>query len=104
MVETIKNNVLKEYFLIGILEEFELSLKLMEMMLPEYMTGIVEIYKSPIGQGATINSSTSYNYTVSDQTRKYLAKGPMKHSVDVYNFIKALFWQKVKAHGLYESS
>jgi len=104
MVETIKNNVLREYYFIGILEEFELSLKLMEVLAPEFMTGIVDIYRGPIGQTATVNSSTSFNYTVTEEARQFLAKGPLKHSVDVYNFITALFWQNVRAHNLSNDS
>ena len=72
--EAVKKNILNGYFLIGILEDFENTLKLMEKLLPDYMKGIVDIYKSPVGQHVTETSATSHNTTVSNEVRDYLSK------------------------------
>ena len=72
--EAVKNNILNGYFLIGILEEFENTLKLFEKLLPDYLTGIVDIYNSPVGQQVSQSSATSHNTTVSNQVRDYLSK------------------------------
>ena len=73
-----KKNILNGYFLIGILEEFEKTLKLMEKLLPDYMKGIVDIYKSPVGEQVTQTSATSHNTTVSNEVRDYLSKDRVK--------------------------
>ena len=72
--EAVKKNILNGYFLIGILEDFENTLKLMEKLLPDYMKGIVDIYNSPVGQHVTETSATSHNTTVSNEVRDYLSK------------------------------
>ena len=72
--EAVKKNILNGYFLIGILEDFENTLKLMEKLLPDYMKGIVDIYNSPVGQRVTETSATSHNTTVSNEVRDYLSK------------------------------
>ena len=76
--EAVKKNILNGYFLIGILEDFENTLKLMEKLLPDYMKGIVDIYKSPVGQHVTETSATSHNTTVSNEVRDYLSKERVK--------------------------
>lgn len=76
--EAVKKNILNGYFLIGILEEFENTLKLMEKLLPDYMKGIVDIYNSPVGEQVTQTSATSHNTTVSNEVRDYLSKDQAK--------------------------
>ena len=44
--ESAKRNVLKSYFVIGILEQFEDTLTLFEKLMPKYFTGIKEIWKT----------------------------------------------------------
>ena len=100
LVDKIKHNVLREYYVIGILEEMDLSMKLMELMMPTFFTGIFDAYKGPVGQEWTNNSATSVHYNVSAESRKYLSTGPLTYSMDVYNFIKSIFWQRIKAYGL----
>ena len=100
MVETIKHNVLKEYYIIGLLEELELTFLLMESKLPEYFRGVLEVYNSPVGEGSSYRSSTAHNYTISDDVRDYLSQGPLKHSVDIYEFVRTIFWQKIRANNI----
>ena len=76
--EAVKKNILNGYFLIGILEDFENTLKLMEKLLPDYMRGIVDIYNSPVGEEVTQTSATSHNTTVSNEVRDYLSKEGLK--------------------------
>ena len=66
--------------------------------MPQFLNGILEIYQGPVGKGTTYTSSTAYNYTIGDDIRNYLSTGPLKYSVDVYKFIKSLFWQKIRAN------
>ena len=53
-----------------------------------------------MGQVWTNNSATAYNYTVSDTARNYLKRGPLRHSMDVYNFIRSIFFARIRAYGL----
>lgn len=48
-LERAKQNVLENYLLVGILEELEDVLLLLERLLPHYFTGVLNIYKSPGG-------------------------------------------------------
>ena len=44
--EAAKVNVIKSYFVIGILEQFEDTLTLFEKLMPKYFTGIKTIWKT----------------------------------------------------------
>ena len=44
--EAAKRNVIKSYFVIGILEQFEDTLTLFEKLMPKYFTGIKTIWKT----------------------------------------------------------
>lgn len=46
-LERAKQNVLENYLLVGILEELEDVLLLLERLLPHYFSGVLNIYKSP---------------------------------------------------------
>ena len=100
MLEKIKNNILHKYYVIGLLEEMDLSLKLMELMIPNYFTGLFDAYKGPVGQKWTEKSATAFDYNISAEAREYLSQGPLSLSMDIYNFISAIFWERIKAHGL----
>lgn len=46
-LERAKQNVMENYLLVGVLEELEDVLLLLERLLPHYFTGVHNIYKSP---------------------------------------------------------
>ena len=46
-LERAKQNVLENYLLVGILEELEDVLLLLERLLPHFFSGVLNIYKSP---------------------------------------------------------
>lgn len=48
-LERAKQNVLENYLLVGILEELEDVLLLLERLLPHYFSGVLNIYKTPGG-------------------------------------------------------
>ena len=100
MVETVKHNILNNYFIVGLLEEIELTLKLMETKMPEFLSGVLDVYRGPIGRQSTYTSATAFNYTITEEVREYLSNGPLKYSVDVYSFISSLFWDKIRANNI----
>ena len=93
--EAVKKNILNGYFLIGILEDFENTLKLMEKLLPDYMKGIVDVYNSPVGQHVTETSATSHNTTVSNEVRDYLSTERVK--------IDHITWFRVKFEDFFQA-
>lgn len=46
-LERAKQNVLENYLLVGVLEELEDVLVMLERQLPHYFSGVLSIYKSP---------------------------------------------------------
>ena len=44
--EAAKRNVMKSYFVIGILEQFEDTLTLFETVMPKYFGGIKDVWKT----------------------------------------------------------
>lgn len=48
-LERAKQNVLENYLLVGVLEELEDVLLMLERLLPHYFSGVLNIYKSPGG-------------------------------------------------------
>lgn len=46
-LERAKQNVLENYLIVGILEELEDVLLMLERLLPHYFSGVLNIYKSP---------------------------------------------------------
>ncbi|KAL0164737.1 hypothetical protein M9458_040490, partial [Cirrhinus mrigala] len=46
-VERAKQNVIENFLLVGILEELEDVLLLLERLLPHYFSDVLTIYKSP---------------------------------------------------------
>ena len=46
MLEKAKQRVLNDYFVIGVLEQFEDSLRVFEKLLPRYYRGALDVYHS----------------------------------------------------------
>ena len=46
MVEIAKKRMLDDYFVVGVLEQFEDSLSVFEKLLPRYYRGALEVYES----------------------------------------------------------
>ena len=46
MVEAAKRRMLNDYFVIGVLEQFEDSLRVLEKLLPRYYRGALDVYQS----------------------------------------------------------
>jgi len=56
MLEKAKQRVLNDYFVIGVLEQFEDSLRVFEKLLPRYYRGALDVYhsKSKLSSGVPI--------------------------------------------------
>ena len=99
-VELTKHRVLREYYIVGLLEEFETTLFLFERVLPLYFQGSREVFNSDAIQEVRNTTKTLGKQRLWDSTRRFLEQGPLKYEMDLYNFIKSLFHRKLQAFGI----
>jgi len=99
-VELTKHRVLREYYIVGLLEEFETTLFLFERVLPLYFQGSREVFNSDAIQEVRNTTKTLGKQRLWDSTRRFLEQGPLKYEMDLYNFIKQLFHRKLLAFGI----
>ena len=99
-VELTKHRVLREYYIVGLLEEFETTLFLFERVLPLYFQGSREVFNSDAIQEVRNTTKTLGKQRLWDSTRRFLEQGPLKYEMDLYNFIKSLFHRKLLAFGI----
>ena len=86
-IEITKVNILKEFLLIGILEEFDDTIILFEELLPDFFRGGSEIWK----KRKTHEKFRNYANVLTAETRDIISKGTLKHELDIYFMMKALF-------------
>lgn len=98
-LERAKQNVLENYLLVGILEELEDVLLLFERLLPQYFTGVVDIYKGPDYMKMGKMTSTVRKYTPSLEALQVLYHR-MRYEYEFYNFIRDQFHLMKKKIGL----
>ena len=90
VAECLKKTALKNYAAIGVLEEFELSLKIFAKEMPEIFTGAADIYlRSPAVDKARYNSKSVRTEQLSNATTAVLEETAFKYEMDVYNFVLA---------------
>lgn len=106
---------MNDYFLVGILEQFEDSLNLFEKVLPNFFRGARQAEASEYAKIAMNTTRTRDKKKMSWESREYLSTGPLKYEVsfgliffliqhdfkmDLYIFARALFNKKLRASGL----
>lgn len=72
---------------------------LFEKMLPEYYAGAVEASQTPEQQKQRA-STRSTNPGFRNETRHALETGVLRYEVDIYKFIKSLFYEKLNYYGI----
>ena len=125
-----KVQVLRSFFMIGILEQFVDTLTIFQKMLPSYYNGVIDIWNSdcklfniPKSDNAIIlkifftlsssgylcllvlqakrNSTKTMNRKeLSLESREFLMLGPLKWETDLYVFIRALFNERLRRYGI----
>lgn len=99
-LEYAKQRFLNDFFVIGILEQFDDTLKLFEKLIPKFFKGAPHALVSKHVQGTTNKTKTKDKISMSLESRQYLSSGPLKYEIDLYNFARALFNRKLQAAGL----
>jgi len=97
--ERAKRIIAQEFYVVGVLEHFSETLQLFEKMLPEYYAGAPEVGKSGEIQRQR-DSTKSSNAGFSNATREALESGVLRYEVDVYNLVKAMFYEKLKDYDI----
>ena len=65
----------------GILEQFDDSLKLFEKLIPKFFKGAPHALVSEQVQNTTTLTKTKNKISMSTESRQYLASGPLKYEV-----------------------
>ncbi|XP_004541808.1 uronyl 2-sulfotransferase a isoform X1 [Maylandia zebra] len=98
-LERAKQNVLENYLLVGILEELEDVLLLLERLLPHYFTGVLNIYKSPDYRKMGNMTGTVRKQTPTLEALQVLYHR-MRYEYEFYNFVRDQFHLTKKKIGL----
>ncbi|XP_072535253.1 uronyl 2-sulfotransferase a [Salminus brasiliensis] len=101
-LERAKQNVLENFLLVGILEELEDVLLLLERLLPHYFSDVLTIYKSPAFWKVGNLTGTVKKHTPTLEALQVLYRR-MKYEYDFYNFVRDQFHLAKKKIGLKSS-
>ncbi|PIK52794.1 putative uronyl 2-sulfotransferase isoform 2 [Apostichopus japonicus] len=80
-------NVEKNFLVVGILEEFELTLKVLERMLPRYFSGAEKLYRTPDMASNASRTATNLKIPPSNETLNILRRN-MQYEYEFYEYIK----------------
>ncbi|CBY21263.1 unnamed protein product [Oikopleura dioica] len=78
MVEIAKKRMLDDYFVVGVLEQFEDSLSVFEKLLPRYYRGALEVYESKMIQTTRNQTKSIGKRTLPDEIANKLRSGALK--------------------------
>ena len=97
-IQETKRNIERNYFVIGVLEDFKSFLKMVEQLLPKYFDGALEIYeKDSIRNDTYTLNKKGY----SEQTRTWLqTMTPLQLEYEIYHFVRARFRVQAQKLGL----
>ncbi|CAG5105830.1 Oidioi.mRNA.OKI2018_I69.chr1.g2491.t2.cds [Oikopleura dioica] len=93
-----KINVLRNFYAVGILEQFVDTLKTFEIILPNYYSGVLDIWNSSMMQEKRNKTKTLNRKELSSHSREFLMKGPLKWETDLYIFVRALFNERLRRY------
>uniref|UniRef100_A0A671NFS1 Uronyl 2-sulfotransferase n=1 Tax=Sinocyclocheilus anshuiensis TaxID=1608454 RepID=A0A671NFS1_9TELE len=102
-VERAKQNVIENFLLVGILEELEDVLLLLERLLPHYFSDVLSIYKSPDFWKMGNLTGTVKKHMPTLEALQVLYQR-MKYEYDFYNFVRDKFHLTKKKIGLKSAS
>lgn len=98
VAEFIKSQIIPDYYVIGLLEDFSTSLKLFEKMMPQIFGHVEKAMENPDVHAAIENSKSVRQDVISDKTYNLLARQAFKYEMDVYSFVKSRFYVQVNSY------
>ena len=93
-LERAKGNILKHYVVVGLLEHFHLTLNILQMRLPYFLPVVPRDPDFKMNQAVKLNSNPVSEEMIAKIKRANWA------DIELYEFVKQLFWKQVKACGL----
>ena len=94
--------MLHRYAFVGLTEEMELSVRMLETLLPRFFRGATHVLQK-IGGAHGSQGASHYAASVSDasvKVLKELSHGEFDKEVAFYEAAKAHFWQHVRSKGM----
>uniref|UniRef100_H2ZJG2 Sulfotransferase n=1 Tax=Ciona savignyi TaxID=51511 RepID=H2ZJG2_CIOSA len=89
-VEKAKQNIKKNYVFVGILEDLDNSLKIMEAILPSYFNDALHVYHNPENERMKHETHTRNKKDTSTAARDFLkSETSLKLEYDLYEFVKS---------------
>lgn len=93
-------NVQNNFLVVGILEEFDLTLRILETVLPTFFAGAMELYQTSANVAENITkTTTSFKIPPSKETIEIL-KERLKYEYKFYNFVKQRLYEQKARLGL----
>ncbi|XP_055327772.1 heparan sulfate 2-O-sulfotransferase pipe-like isoform X2 [Paramacrobiotus metropolitanus] len=84
-LETAKENVEKFFTVVGVLEDIDITLRVLQHQLPQYFSGVVELYKA--SQDHVINKGLNRKQDVSQDVKDVIRKN-LTAEYEFYDFIR----------------
>lgn len=100
-LEMAKIRLLKEYYIVGTLEKFEESLRLMEHTLPQFFSGVLGLFKDRDVQEVINSTRTIDKPQLSQHLRQELAMDSLRYEMELFAFIQSVLYKKYTSFGFH---
>lgn len=97
VLDIAKRRVVHQYYVVGILEQFEDTLRMFETMLPDFYSGAMTAWRSDYIQFRRNQTKTIKGEILDDASREFLAHNALKYESDFYWFCRYLFNERMRA-------
>merc|ERR1712004_266603 len=95
-VEIAKHALLNRFSLVGILEQFDDTMKLLVKKMPYIFEGIEQANKSPRMAKVRNMTKSVGQVKMNEKSRRYFETGPLKYEYDLYKFARQLFNEQLR--------
>jgi len=100
MVEITKRKIVKDFLLVGILEQFDDTLLALEKLLPTYFKGALQVAHSEESLKEQKSTNSINKRPMNATNREFLIEGPLKYEMELYNFARTVFNEKLVSLGI----
>lgn len=99
-LEMAKRSILERFTVVGILEQFDDTLMLFEEIMPGVFRGAHKLYHTKLMQDKRSSTKTVNVTGMTEETRQWFIRGPLRFDYDLYMFVRQLFNEKLKKYGI----
>ena len=97
VLDIAKRRVVHQYFVVGILEQFEDTLRMFETMMPDFYSGAMTAWRSDYIQFRRNQTKTIKGEPLTPAARDFLVHEALKYETDFYYFCRFLFNERLRA-------